>query len=195
MSGTAMRTMCSGFDRMTSVWPAKMRISVRRSPMVVALSNLWMKVFSKYSLPWLLMTLIRVRMPPASGMTTKRRTLKKSVLYGTSTWETPRRNFTIGTKRTRMMRSFVATWTTVYAGFPFVRELQTKTMAVQGAAPKSTAPARYCVAMSGAIHALNTTKRKKLAMPYMVNGLMTMRPFGFFPISLTLSKSTFIIMG
>ena len=56
--------------------------------------------------------------------------------------------------------------------------------------------------MSGAIHALNTTKRKKLAMPYMVNGLMsqftthvTMRPFGFFPISLTLSKSTFIIMG
>lgn len=40
-------------------------------------------------------------------------------------------------------------------------------------APKSTAPARYCVAMSGAIHALNTTKRKKLAMPYMVNGLMS----------------------
>ena len=75
-------------------------------------------------------------------------------------------------------------------------------LAVQGAAPNSTAPARYSVASSGAMNALNTTKKNRLAMPYMVKGLMsqltiqvTNSPLGFLPTSLMLRKSTFIIMG
>jgi hypothetical protein len=51
--------------------------------------------------------------------------------------------------------------------------LQTKTIAVQGAAPSSTAPARYWVASSGAISPLKITKKNSAAMPYMVNGLMS----------------------
>lgn len=79
----------------------------------------------------------------------------------------------MGTNATRIMRSLVATYTTVYAGSPLVSALHTKTIAVQGTAPNSTAPARYSVASSGVMNALNTTKKNRLAMPYMVKGLMS----------------------
>ena len=165
-------------------------------------SNFLTKVFSKYSFPFFWVTKYRVSIPPERGMTTNSTTDKISVSHGTDTLETPSRNFTIGTNATRIIRSLVATCTTVYAGSPFVRALHTKTIAVHGAAPSSTAPARYSVASSGVINALNTTKKNRLAMPYMVKGLMsqltiqvTNRPFGFLPAFLMLRKSTFIIMG
>ncbi len=46
-------------------------------------------------------------------------------------------------------------------------------MAVQGAAPSKTAPARYSLARSSGISPAKTTKKKKYAMPYIVNGLMS----------------------
>ena len=70
-----------------------------------------------------------VSTPATSGTTTNRKILINNVLYGTTTFETPSKNFTIGTKANKMIRSFVATCTTVYAGLPSVRVLQTKTMA------------------------------------------------------------------
>ena len=83
-----------------------------------------------------------------------------------------------------------------------VKVLHTKTMAVQGAAPSRTAPARYDLASSGVINALKITKKNRLAIPYMVEGLIiqlviqvTNSPFGFLPTFLMLWKSTFIIMG
>ena len=90
---------------------------------------------------------------------------------------------------TRIIMSFVATCTTVYTGLPFVSVLHTKTIAVQGAAPSRTAPARYSVASSGVINALNTINRKRYAIPYIVKGLISqfvthvmINPFGFLPI-------------
>ena len=71
-----------------------------------------------------------------------------------------------------------------------------------GAAPSRTAPARYSVASSGAMNPLNATKKNRLAMPYMENGLMsqlvtqvTNSPLGFFPTLRMLWKSTFSIIG
>ena len=49
VSGTAINRICIGFDKITSVCEAKIKTSVRSNPMIVALSNLWMNVFSKYS--------------------------------------------------------------------------------------------------------------------------------------------------
>ena len=170
--------------------------------MVVALSNLCTNTFPRYLSPLRAITRFRVTTPAARGITTNRNTLRNSVLYGTVTFDTPRRNFTMGTNATRIIRSLVATCTTVYAGLPLVNLLQTKTMAVQGAAPSNTAPARYCVASSGAMNPLKITNKKKLAIPYIVNGLINQlvihvinKPFGFFPASLILLKSTFIIIG
>ena len=66
-----------GFDKMTWAWELKMMTKVKSSPHVVTESNLWMKVCSKYSMPFSLTTKTRVAMPPAKGMTTKRKTLIK----------------------------------------------------------------------------------------------------------------------
>ncbi|MFA6892495.1 MAG: hypothetical protein WCQ66_10400, partial [Sphaerochaetaceae bacterium] len=57
----------------------KMITSTNRSPKVVALSNLWTKMSLKYVAPFFLMTSVRVRIPATRGMTTKRKTLAKSV--------------------------------------------------------------------------------------------------------------------
>ena len=105
--------MCRGFSRITSLCPMKIRISVSSKPTVVAESNLWMNTFSKYSVPLLRITKMRVKIPPASGMTTNSTTLKIRVSKGILTLDTPSRNFTMGTKATRMIRSLVAIWTTV----------------------------------------------------------------------------------
>ena len=74
-----------------------------------------------------------------------------------------------------------------------VRVLHTNTIAVQGAAPSRTAPARYCVAGSGVMNVLKSTKKNRLEIPYMVNGLIsqlviqvTNSPFGFLPTFLML---------
>ena len=112
-SGTAMSRMCSGLFKITSPWKENSNTKVSSRPMLVALSNLWTKVFSKYSVPLRFVTSTRVRIPPARGMTTNKMTDKISVSHGTDTLETPSRNFTIGTKATRIIKSLVATCTTV----------------------------------------------------------------------------------
>ena len=80
ISGTAIRIMWIGFDRITSDWELKIITSVNSSPAVVALSNLWMNFYSKYSSPLFLMTVILVKIPPRRGITTNRKMLTKSVL-------------------------------------------------------------------------------------------------------------------
>ena len=64
---------------------------------------------------------------------------------------------------------------------------------IQGAAPSNTAPAKYSVARSGVINALKITKKNRLAIAYIVKGLIsqfviqvTNRPFGFLPTFLML---------
>ena len=83
-----------------------------------------------------------------------------------------------------------------------VKWLHTKTIAVQGAAPSSTAPARYSRASGSGIHALKITKKNTHAIPNIVKGLIsqfttqvTNSPLGFLPTSRMLWKSTFSIMG
>lgn len=92
----------------------KISTNVRSRPTVVAESNLCINTFSKYSVPLRRVTKTRVRMPPANGITTNSTTLRISVSKGTLTLDTPSRNFTMGTKATRIMMSFVATYTTVF---------------------------------------------------------------------------------
>ena len=60
---------------------------------------------------------------------------------GTTTFVTESKSDTIGTNNTKISKSFNATCTYVWAGSPLVNELQTKTIAVHGAAPNKTAPA------------------------------------------------------
>src|SRR5574340_242936 len=101
-----------------------------------------------------------------------------------------------------MIRSFVATWTNVYAGSPSERYDHTNTMAVHGAAPSRTAPARYSLARSTGIHLVKTILRKNHAIAYIVNGLMsqldvhvTMRPRFFSPTRRMDAKSICSIIG
>ncbi len=63
------------------------------------------------------------------------------VAQGTVMAESPRRKATRGAKASTMMLSFTATWDRVNKGSPLVRRLQTKTMAVQGAAARRMRPA------------------------------------------------------
>ncbi|MPN64688.1 hypothetical protein SDC9_212464 [bioreactor metagenome] len=116
---------------------------------------------------------IRVKTPPTKGITTNNTTERINVSQGTVTLLTPSKNLTIGMKATKMIKSLVATWTTVYAGFPFVSWLQTNTIAVHGAAPRRMAPAKYSVANSGVMKFLKTTKKKKAEMAYMVKGFIS----------------------
>lgn len=51
----------------------------------------------------------------ARGITTNKTTVRNSVGIGTTTFETPKSNFTVGTKAIRIIKSFTATCTTVYA--------------------------------------------------------------------------------
>ncbi|MPN51908.1 hypothetical protein SDC9_199559 [bioreactor metagenome] len=88
-------------------------ISVSKSPTMVTLLNFGKKPFSKYSKPRFLTIAVRVRMPPASGITTKSATERSSVSQGIFTPPMPSKSATIGVNAMRMMRSFVATCTTV----------------------------------------------------------------------------------
>lgn len=142
MSGIAISTMCNGFCRMVSPWKENRRMSVRSNPHGVTLSNLCTNTSSKYSLPRLLIIIRRVAMAVTSGITTKSSTESSSVAQGMVMPQTPNSRATIGENATRMMRSFTATCTSVYEASPLVRWLHTKTIAVQVAAPSSTAPAR-----------------------------------------------------
>ena len=83
-----------------------------------------------------------------------------------------------------------------------VSVLHTNTIAVHGAAPSKTAPARYSVARSGVIKPLKTINKNRATIPYIVKGLISQftiqvrnNPFGFLPTCFTLRKSTFIIIG
>ena len=82
------------------------------------------------------------------------------MLYGTVTFDTPRKISQLAQTPPGLsgrwlppVPLYMLGYTTVYAGLPLVNLLQTKTMSVQGgAAPSNTAPARYCVASSGAMN-------------------------------------------
>src|SRR5699024_1662502 len=126
----------------------------------------------------------------------------KSVLIGTDTLPIPNKNATIGAYKKRTIISLIDTCNKVYAGSPFVSSLHTNTIAVQGAAPKRIAPAMYSLASSGLKNGLNTTKKKKAEIPYMVNGLINqfttvvkINPLGFFVAFTILLKSIFNIIG
>src|SRR5690625_409056 len=127
---------------------------------------------------------------------------RNSVPIGTETLPTPNKNATIGASRKRTIISFIDTCKSVYAGSPFVNSLHTNTIAVQGAAPKRTAPAIYSLASSGPKNGLNTTKKKKAEIANIVNGLINqlmvvvkINPLGFLVALTILLKSIFNIIG
>ena len=59
-----------------------------------------------------------------------------------------------------MMMSFTETWTSVYVASPRVSWLQTKTIAVHGAAPRRIMPAMYSRASAGSTQSTNKTSKK-----------------------------------
>jgi len=59
------------------------------------------------------MSKVRVRMPAVRGTTTKRTTDTISVVHGMVIPPIPSNSATMGVKAIRMIRSLVATWTTV----------------------------------------------------------------------------------
>src|SRR5512141_1356901 len=103
--------------------------------------NFGRKRVSNHSLPCDLRSAVRVSHPAANGITINTTTDVISTLAGTTTCATPHRNITIGANATSMIKSFTATWTSVYAGSPSVRYDHTNTMAVQGAAARMISPA------------------------------------------------------
>ncbi len=113
VSGIAISNICSGFSKITLPWNEKMITSVSKSPMTVMLLNLGRNRFSKYSCPLCLIIKTRVSMPAVNGITTNNTTDRISVSHGTLTPLTPSKNATIGVNATRIIRSFVATCTTV----------------------------------------------------------------------------------
>lgn len=96
-----------------SPWKANTMTSVSNSPVVVVLPNFGRNLFWKHSVPFFLIRAMRVGTHPVSGITTNSRTDRNSVLHGTEISLIPSRNFTMGTKPTSMIKSFVATCTTV----------------------------------------------------------------------------------
>ena len=62
-----------------------------------------------------------VKIPPTRGITTNNTTDNINVVQGMETPPIPSKKATIGVKATRMIKSLVATCTTVYAAFPFER--------------------------------------------------------------------------
>ena len=68
-------------------------------------------------------------------------TERSSVSHGTTIAESPSSSATIGAKANTMMTSLRATCESVKCGSPSERLLQTKTMAVQGAAARMIRPA------------------------------------------------------
>src|SRR3546814_18561965 len=77
----------------------------------------------------------------ASGMTMYITTESNRVSQGTGIDDTPSSRATIGAKANTITTSFSATWVRVKLALPLQRLLQTKTIAVQGAAPRSIRPA------------------------------------------------------
>src|SRR5699024_5722538 len=91
---------------------------------------------------------------------------------------------------------------TLYSCATFVNSHQTNATAVQGAAPKRTAPAIYSLASSGPKNGLNTTKKKKAEIANIVNGLINqlmvvvkINPLVFLVALTILLKSIFNIIG
>ncbi len=137
-----IRTMFIGLPIIVCPWKGEIIISVNKSPIIVILLNLGINVFSKYSrLRFFVIITLEIH-PAASGITTNNTTDKNNVIQGTDISLIPKESATIGPNPINIIRSFVATCTKVYARFPLVRWLQTRTIAVHGAAPSKTAPAR-----------------------------------------------------
>jgi len=96
-----------------SPWNENIITRVKSNPPIVVLLNFVINFVLKYSSPFLFITFRLVIIPPARGITTKRTTESIRVSQGISIPPMPKRNATIGVKAIKIIRSFVATWTTV----------------------------------------------------------------------------------
>src|SRR5574344_928543 len=103
--------MCKGLFKITSPWKENNNTNISSKPTIVALLNLGRNLFSKYSVPFLLLIYILVNTPAVNGTTTNKTTDIIKVSQGTDTLLTPSKNFTIGTNATRIIKSLVATCT------------------------------------------------------------------------------------
>src|ERR1051326_7502104 len=131
-------------------------------------------VFSNHARPCVPINQARRTVPAVNGITMNTTTEYNKTLNGTVSDDAPvTRNWTIGTNATSMMRSFTDTCTSVYAGSPSVRWLQTNTMAVHGAAARMIHPAMYWSASAGPMNARNMTRKNNQASSAIENGFMS----------------------
>src|SRR5512142_2020967 len=101
---------------MLSAWKAKMQTSVTRSAETATGWSAAVKR-SYHACPRARTATMRVTTPAPRGITMKKTTEYSRTTNGTDRDEAPlTRNVTIGAKRTSMIRSLTATWTSVYAG-------------------------------------------------------------------------------
>src|ERR1051326_5759854 len=121
-----------------------MQTSVASSAVMVTGANRGSRVSSNHSRPCVRINHVRRIVPAVKGMTMKTTTEYRSTWKGTVSDDAPAtRNWTMGTNATSMIRSLTDTCTSVYAGSPLVRWLQTNTIAVHGAAARMMQPAMY----------------------------------------------------
>ena len=85
---------------------------------------------------------------------------------------TSKRNIPIGANRTKISRSFIDTCINAQLRLALVRNVQTRTIAVQGASARIIIPIMYsCCSFSG-IHEEKTIVMKNQAMRAIVKGLI-----------------------
>ncbi|MNV88466.1 hypothetical protein D3C71_1826800 [compost metagenome] len=124
---------------MASPWNANSSTNVRSSAAIengpirssAASNAIWPRRSSARRQSWARMT----------GITMYSPTDTNSVSHGTVMADRPSNSPTTGAKANTMIVSLSATWDSVKAGSPPVNRLQTKTMAVHGAAARRMRPA------------------------------------------------------
>ena len=170
--------------------------------MVVALSNWWTNIFSRYSFPLCAITKVLVTIPATRGITTNRNTLRNNVLYGTVTFDTPRKISQLAQTPPGLSGRWLPPVPLYMLGYHWSIYSRQKPWLCRG--QLRAIPLRQDTAWPVQVQwtPLKITNKKKLAIPYIVNGLINQlvihvinKPFGFFPASLILLKSTFIIIG
>src|SRR5690625_1192252 len=110
----------------------------------------------------------------------------KSVPHGIFTFPTFNKKLTIDIYAIKIIMSVLTPCTTVNALAAPANILHTKTIAVYGAAPSKTAPAKYSDANSSLINPVYIIKKNKDEIKYIVSGLIIQftnlvinRPLGF----------------
>lgn len=155
-----------------SPWKTKRSTRVIKSPIGVIFSTMLIKCESSHFSPFFLTVIIRVNAPNPSGSATYNKTERKSVSRGT--WnpvDNPKRNIPIGVNTTKMRRSFIDTWINAQLRLARARNVQTRTIAVQGASARIIIPIIYsCCSFSG-IQEEKTIVMKNQAIKAIVKGL------------------------